>query len=70
MNCRQPFLVVTFLKLIVNFKILRVEDFEVLPEYEWLVKNAPSYGFELSYSRGKKGITFEPWHWRYVGKTS
>lgn len=43
-----------------------VEEFERLPEYDWLLKNAGKFGFELSYPRGKKGITFEPWHWRYV----
>ncbi len=46
----------------------RPEDFEALPEYEWLQKNAGRFGFELSYPRGKKGITFEPWHWRYTGR--
>lgn len=43
-----------------------VEDFERLPEYEWLLKNAERFGFELSYPRGKPGITFEPWHWRFT----
>lgn len=41
------------------------EEFERLPEYVWLKTHAKEYGFELSYPRGKKGITFEPWHWRY-----
>ena len=44
-----------------------VEDFERLPEYGWLLRRAGEFGFELSYPRGKKGVTFEPWHWRYVG---
>lgn len=43
-----------------------VEEFERLPEYEWLLHSAGRFGFELSYPRGRKGITFEPWHWRYV----
>ncbi len=43
-----------------------VEEFEELPEYRWLQENAGRFGFELSYPRGKQGITFEPWHWRYV----
>ena len=43
-----------------------VEEFAELPEYEWLLHRAGEFGFELSYPRGKKGITFEPWHWRYV----
>lgn len=45
------------------------EDFERLPEYEWLQAHAKEFGFELSYPRGKKGITFEPWHWRYVKRS-
>lgn len=44
------------------------EDFERLPEYEWLQKNAAKFGFELSYPRGHEDTTFEPWHWRYIGK--
>ena len=43
------------------------EDFEKIPEYQWLLENARRFGFELSYPRAKKGITFEPWHWRYTG---
>ncbi len=44
------------------------EKFEALPEYAWLRKNAAPFGFELSYPRGTKDTTFEPWHWRYVKK--
>lgn len=44
-----------------------VEEFEQLPEYGWLLRHAHEFGFELSYPRRKKGITFEPWHWRYIG---
>jgi LAS superfamily LD-carboxypeptidase LdcB len=44
-----------------------VEEFEKLPEYEWLLRNAKRFGFELSYPRGKRGVTFEPWHWRHMG---
>lgn len=43
------------------------EEFERLPEYTWLLRRAGEFGFELSYPRGKRGITFEPWHWRYRG---
>lgn len=43
------------------------EDFARLPEYEWLVQNAGKFGFELSYPRGGNAVTFEPWHWRYIG---
>ena len=44
------------------------ETFEALPEYAWLKQNAGEFGFELSYPRGTKDTTFEPWHWRYNGK--
>jgi D-alanyl-D-alanine carboxypeptidase len=34
----------------------------------WLMRNAPKYGFELSFPPGnKQGVTWEPWHWRWVG---
>ncbi len=37
----------------------------------WLEVNAYKYGFILRYPKGKEyitGITFEPWHFRYVGE--
>lgn len=41
------------------------DSFNKTGEYKWLVKNAGRFGFELSYpKRNKKGIIFEPWHWR------
>ena len=45
------------------------EDFERLEEYSWLLRRATEFGFELSYPRGGKGVTFEPWNWRYVGRS-
>jgi LAS superfamily LD-carboxypeptidase LdcB len=43
-------------------------EFEALPEYQWLLKNAGRFGFVLSYPKNAgPGITFEPWHWRYDG---
>ncbi len=42
--------------------------FEKTPEYEWLLKHAHEYGFVLSYPANNKYYTFEPWHWRFVGK--
>jgi LAS superfamily LD-carboxypeptidase LdcB len=45
-----------------------VTEFEALPEYQWLLKNATKFGFVLSYPKNAgPGITFEPWHWRYDG---
>lgn len=38
--------------------------------YAWLKEHAPEYGFILRYPKGKSkitGISYEPWHYRYVG---
>ena len=38
--------------------------------YSWLADNAWRYGFILRYPSGKEeitGISYEPWHYRYVG---
>jgi D-alanyl-D-alanine carboxypeptidase len=40
------------------------ESFAHTPAFAWLVLNAPSFGFVLSYPRDNPhGIAFEPWHW-------
>lgn len=47
------------------------EQFGETPEGKWLVDNAHTFGFILRYPKGKEGITgysYEPWHFRYVGK--
>jgi len=45
-----------------------IAEFEALPEYQWLLKNAGRFGFVLSYPKDAPvGITYEPWHWRYDG---
>ena len=39
--------------------------------WNWLSNNAYKYGFILRYPEGKENITgysYEPWHFRYVGK--
>jgi len=42
--------------------------FENTPAYSWLVANARRYGFEQSFPyANQQGVSFEPWHWRYVG---
>lgn len=49
---------------------LLTEAYESEASAQWLVKNAPNYGFILRYPKGKTAITkinFEPWHYRYVG---
>lgn len=37
------------------------KDFEELPEYKWLKKNAPKYGFYQTYEN-------ETWHWKFTGE--
>ncbi|MBI4354097.1 MAG: M15 family metallopeptidase [Candidatus Omnitrophica bacterium] len=42
------------------------EEFEALPEYQWLQQHANEFGFFLSYPRDNPHHTaFEPWHWHY-----
>ncbi|WP_242032911.1 M15 family metallopeptidase [Oscillatoria sp. FACHB-1406] len=42
--------------------------FEKTAAFKWLEKNAPRYSFELSFPRNNaQGVSYEPWHWRYVG---
>lgn len=46
------------------------QGFEETPEGVWLREHAQDYGFILRYEEGKEeitGITYEPWHFRYVG---
>ena len=46
-------------------------EFENTKAFTWLQKNATEYGFILRYPKDKQeitGITYESWHWRYVGK--
>lgn len=45
-------------------------EFEKTKAFEWLEENAQDYGFILRYPKDKQaitGITYESWHWRYVG---
>ena len=42
--------------------------FENTAAFRWLQANAARYSFELSFPRDNpQGISYEPWHWRYVG---
>lgn len=46
------------------------EGFENTAAFRWLCAHAGEYGFILRYPKGaedKTEITYEPWHWRYVG---
>lgn len=47
-------------------------EFEQTKAFTWLQKNAQNYGFILRYPKDKQeitGITYESWHWRFVGET-
>ena len=40
-------------------------------EQQWLIQNSWKYGFVLRYPTNKnsiRGVGYEPWHYRYVGK--
>ena len=46
------------------------EGFESTPQYSWLMQHAHEYGFIQRYPANKSditGISYEPWHYRYVG---
>ncbi|MEZ4200564.1 MAG: D-alanyl-D-alanine carboxypeptidase family protein [Candidatus Paceibacterota bacterium] len=44
-----------------------LEPFGSTAAYEWLVDNAHTYGFVLSYPEDNAYYVYEPWHWRFVG---
>lgn len=49
------------------------KDWATTKAGKWLKANAWKYGFVMSYPKGKTGVTcytYEPWHYRYVGKTT
>lgn len=42
--------------------------FEETETFRWLENNAATFQFELSFPRDNlHGISYEPWHWRFVG---
>ncbi|WAS06085.1 M15 family metallopeptidase [Gloeomargaritales cyanobacterium VI4D9] len=44
------------------------ESFEQTAAFAWLQKRAAQFHFELSFPRhNPQGISYEPWHWRFVG---
>lgn len=41
------------------------------PAARWLVRNAPRFGFEMSFPGGnRQNVKWEPWHWRWVGTSA
>jgi zinc D-Ala-D-Ala carboxypeptidase len=44
------------------------QGFDQTAAYKWLQANGARYSFELSFPQGNaQGVSYEPWHWRYVG---
>lgn len=45
--------------------------FMLTPGGKWLMRRGPDFGFELSFPvSNKQGVGWEPWHWRWVGRSS
>jgi LAS superfamily LD-carboxypeptidase LdcB len=44
-------------------------NFATTEAYAWLLEHAHEYGFILSYPEGNPFYIFEPWHWRFVGRS-
>jgi D-alanyl-D-alanine carboxypeptidase len=43
-------------------------DFDKTEAFRWLESNAAQFSFELSFPKhNPQGVSYEPWHWRYVG---
>lgn len=45
-------------------------NFRNTDAYRWLNTYAKEFGFEMSFPpNNSQGISYEPWHWRYVGSS-
>jgi zinc D-Ala-D-Ala carboxypeptidase len=43
-------------------------DFEKTDAFQWLQQNAARFSFEMSFTpNNAQGVSYEPWHWRFVG---
>lgn len=43
-------------------------NFEKTAAFQWLTANAARFNFEISFPAGNaQGVSYEPWHWRFVG---
>ncbi|GAB1540142.1 D-alanyl-D-alanine carboxypeptidase family protein [Scytonema sp. NUACC21] len=43
-------------------------NFEKTRAFQWLQANAARFSFELSFPKNNtQGVSYEPWHWRFVG---
>ena len=53
-----------------GFRVVVSSFFENTEAFRWLSAHAVEYGFILRYPKNAEAvteITYEPWHWRYVG---
>ena len=53
-----------------NYNSDLTHDFEDTDHFDWLYEHCADYGFILRYPKGAEaitGITYEPWHYRFVG---
>ncbi len=42
--------------------------FDKTKAFQWLQANAARFSFEISFPKDNpQGVSYEPWHWRYVG---
>ncbi len=44
-------------------------SFAASETYKWLIENAHKYGFAISYPKNNEYYRFEPWHWRFIGRS-
>jgi len=45
-------------------------NFDHTKAYQWLQANAAKFSFEISFPKDNlQGVSYEPWHWRFVGDT-
>lgn len=54
-----------------DVETLEASFVETLPTNKWLMENCSNFGFIIRYPKGKESVTghsYEPWHFRYVGR--
>ena len=54
-----------------KFYEVKTRDLEKTALFQWMYAHCQEYGFILRYPKDAEAvteITYEPWHWRYVGK--
>lgn len=43
-------------------------NFDKTRAFQWLSANAARFSFEISFTKNNpQGVSYEPWHWRFVG---